>query len=53
MLSANPGRIARVLEPDFSRRLARGEPARTLRADPAFALLREDLLDEIFGSLAA
>jgi taurine transport system ATP-binding protein len=53
VLSANPGRIERVLEPGFSRRLARGEPARTLRADPAFARLREDLLDQIFGSLAA
>ena len=53
VLSANPGRIARVLEPGFSRRLAQGEPARTLRADPTFTALREDLLDEIFGSLAA
>jgi taurine transport system ATP-binding protein len=53
VLGANPGRIVRVLEPGFSYRLAQGEAARTLRADPMFTALREDLLDEIFGSLAA
>jgi taurine transport system ATP-binding protein len=53
VLAANPGRVARTVEPPFSRRLAAGEPARALRADPAFVALREGLLDDIFGSLAA
>ncbi|MFO1069523.1 MAG: ATP-binding cassette domain-containing protein [Geminicoccaceae bacterium] len=53
VLSANPGRIERVLEPDFGRRLVAGEPGRALRTDPGFVALREDLLDAIFGRMAA
>jgi taurine transport system ATP-binding protein len=49
LMSPRPGRIVEVLRPAFSRRFRAGEPARSIKSDPAFIALREHLLDTLFG----
>ena len=53
VLAARPGRIQREISLDFGRRLIGGEALRTIRSDPAFVALREEVLDLVFETKAA
>ncbi|WP_448953158.1 taurine ABC transporter ATP-binding protein [Labrys neptuniae] len=44
VLSPRPGRITREFHPDFSRRVLAGESSRSIKSDPAFITLREQVL---------
>jgi taurine transport system ATP-binding protein len=44
VLSPRPGRITREFRADFSRRVLAGEGSRTIKSDPAFIALREQVL---------
>ncbi|MBO3275161.1 taurine ABC transporter ATP-binding protein [Pseudomonas schmalbachii] len=46
VMDGPPARIVRRLSLDFARRYAAGEPVRSIKADPEFARLRQELLDE-------
>lgn len=48
VMSPRPGRVSACLDLDFSRRIASGEPARRVRADPAFIATRERVRDLVF-----
>ncbi len=45
VLDGPPARVVRRLDVPFSRRYLAGEPVREIKADPRFALLRQELLD--------
>lgn len=49
LMSPGPGRIVERHHPPFSRRYRAGEPARAIKADPAFIALREQLLARVLG----
>lgn len=44
VLSPRPGRITREFHPTFSRRVLAGESSRSIKSDPAFIALREQVL---------
>ncbi len=48
VLAPGPGRIVRQIEAGFGRRYVAGEPVRSIKADPAFAVARAELADVIF-----
>ena len=50
VMSPRPGRVSASLELEFSRRIAAGEPARRVRADPAFIATRERVRDLVFAA---
>lgn len=53
VMAPRPGRIVRQIEAGFGRRYRSGEPVRSIKADPAFAVARADLADAIFdGEIA-
>ncbi|MCO4774179.1 MAG: ATP-binding cassette domain-containing protein [Deltaproteobacteria bacterium] len=47
VMTPRPGRILRTYEPSFSRRFLAGEPVRSLKSDPEFIKLREEVLSLI------
>nr|WP_174506469.1 ATP-binding cassette domain-containing protein [Acinetobacter sp. Marseille-Q1620] len=47
LMKARPGIIAEVLELDFADRYKAGEDIRTIKSDPAFIALREQLFDQL------
>lgn len=50
LLRARPGRVDSVRKLTFGERFAAGEPARSIKSDPAFVELREDVLQELLTS---
>lgn len=50
VMSPRPGRVAATLDLDFGRRYRAGEPARRVKADPAFAAARERVTGMIFDA---
>ena len=48
MLSARPARVASRTTLDFGRRFVAGEPARSIKSDPAFIARREAVLSWLF-----
>ncbi|MFC3533625.1 taurine ABC transporter ATP-binding subunit [Vogesella facilis] len=44
LMSPGPGRIVQYLRPTFSQRFLAGESVRSIKSDPAFITLREELL---------
>jgi taurine transport system ATP-binding protein len=50
VMSPRPGRIVARKELDFSRRYLNGEPARSIKSDPAFVATREEVLSLILDS---
>ncbi|MDQ0394352.1 taurine ABC transporter ATP-binding protein [Labrys monachus] len=53
VLSPRPGRITREFHADFSRRLLDGETSRTIKSDPAFIALREQVLSAVLKGAEA
>ena len=53
IMSPRPGRIVETIELPFSRRFVAGEAARSVRADPAFIAMREQVLDIVHNRSAA
>jgi len=49
LMSPGPGRIVQTLQPGFSQRYRDGESARSIKSDPAFIALREELLAILFA----
>ncbi|OHX11583.1 taurine ABC transporter ATP-binding subunit [Chromobacterium sphagni] len=49
LMSPGPGRIVERLRLPFSRRYRDGEPARSIKSDPVFIELREQLLAALFA----
>ncbi len=47
LLRARPGRIESVRQLEFGQRFAAGESARSIKSDPSFVRLREDILEEL------
>ena len=50
VMSPRPGRVTATLDLDFGRRVAAGEPARTVKSDPAFIAAREHVRDLVFAT---
>ena len=50
VMSPRPGRVTATLDLDFGRRVAAGEPARTVKSDPAFIAARERIRDLVFAT---
>lgn len=50
LLSPRPGRIVRRYHPGFARRFLAGEPIRSVRSDPEFLAMREELTLAILAS---
>lgn len=44
VMTPRPGRILKTYEPTFSRRFLDGDPVRSIKSDPAFIALREEVL---------
>ena len=49
-MSPRPGRIVQRHSTPFARRYLAGEPARSIKSDPAFVALREDLIAAVMAS---
>lgn len=47
VMTPRPGRILATYEPEFSRRFLGGEPVRSIKSDPGFIELREEVLSLI------
>jgi len=47
LLRARPGRVDSIRKLDFGQRFVDGEPVRSIKSDPAFVALREDVLQEL------
>ncbi len=52
VMSPRPGRVSEMLELDFGRRVAAGEPVRAVKSDPAFIAARERVRDLVFATAA-
>ncbi|EOI3504178.1 taurine ABC transporter ATP-binding subunit [Cronobacter dublinensis] len=48
LLSPGPGQVQERLRLDFARRFVAGEPARSIKSDPAFIARREYVLSRVF-----
>ena len=49
LMQANPGRIASVQRLDFGERFVAGEASRSVKSDPAFIRLRDEIDSQIFA----
>jgi taurine transport system ATP-binding protein len=49
LMQANPGRIASVQRLDFGERFVAGEPSRSIKSDPSFVRLRDEIESQIFA----
>jgi len=47
LLRARPGRVDSVRQLEFGARFAAGEPARSIKSDPGFVHLREEILEQL------
>ncbi len=52
LLSPRPGRIVQRYDTGFARRFIAGEPVRTIKADPDFLAMRDDLSSAILANAA-
>ncbi len=52
VLAGRPAKVAQTIDTGFARRVLEGEKVRTVRHDPAFQSLREQILDSLFEPAA-
>lgn len=52
LLSSRPARVVERLKLDFGRRYAAGEAVRSIKSDPEFIRIREQVLSRVLGPLA-